>query len=647
MAPSILRLPRRALLRYLFIATALTASVTGWTTPAVDDAMAQRTQACTACHGEQGIAGPDGYYPRLAGKPVGYLYHQRLNFSQGLRHSAPMTGLLDRLNNDSLLEIARYFSALNLPSAAPVPVHATASELARGEQLARHGDPARELPACQDCHGKALTGAQPFIPGLLGLPADYLNAQLGGWQTGQRHAAEPDCMAKVTHLLSDGDISAVSRWLATQPVPPDARAPVAPRNPSALLRQFRCGSTGDSVALAGASPDTPRLTTTAATDAVTALRTRGAYLARIGNCAHCHTPRGGVDYGGGRAIDTPYGVVFSSNLTPDRTRGIGAWNADDFWQALHAGVSRDGHLLSPAFPYTSFTHVTRSDSDALFAYLQTLAPATTQNQPGTLAWPYNTQWALWLWRQRYFTPDDAPDTTARGAYLVQGLGHCLECHVARNALGARRGDDPTHGGVLPGSLWYAPSLSAPDQASVAGWSTDTIAHFLRSGVGPTGFASGPMADVVLHGTQYLTPDDAQAVARYLQQTAMVATAPPRAAVQPPAQDSPASGAALYGHYCRTCHGDQGQGQPGAYPALAGNRVVSASNTNNLIHIVLSGGFAPATAINARPFGMPPFLLQMNDAEIAAVLSYIRSTWGNQAGPVSPFEVQFQRHAQAH
>jgi len=659
MIPSIPPLPPRLLprllLHFLLSMSLFATAANGWAAPATDDAMAQRTRACTACHGAQGIAGPDGYYPRLAGKPVGYLYHQLLNFSRGRRHYAPMTGLLDNLSDDYLLDVARYFSALDLPYAPPLPVNATASALVRGEQLVRRGDPARELPACQDCHGRALTGAQPSIPGLLGLPADYINAQLGGWQTGQRHAAEPDCMAKVAHLLSDGDISAVARWLAGQPVPHDARAPIPPNNRAALLRQYRCGSTSDSMATLPA----PALVSAPAS---AALPTRGAYLARIGNCAHCHTPRGGAAFGGGRAIDTPYGVVYSSNLTPDRTRGIGAWTADDFWQALHSGVSRDGHLLSPAFPYTSFTHVTRSDSDALFAYLQTLEPATTQNQPSTLEWPYNTQWALWLWRQWYFTPDDAQHPTTRGAYLVQGLGHCLECHSARSTLGARRDDDHTLGGVLPGSQWYAPSLQEADQASVAAWSTDAVEHFLRSGTGPTGYASGPMADVVLHGTQYLTHEDAQAVAIYLKQTGTpsaatavavpaksVPMATPRPSEPPVAQapPQPNSGAQLYVRYCTNCHGSQGQGQPGAYPALAGNRFVTAANTNNLIHMVLSGGFAPATALNTRPWGMPPFLLQMNDTEMAAVLSYIRSAWGNQATAVSTFDVQFQRHAQAH
>ena len=206
------------------------------------DTMAQRTLACTACHGAQGRAGPDGYYPRLAGKPAGYLYHQLLNFSQGRRHYALMTGLLDNLNDAYLREIADYFSALDLPYPPPHAANIGDADLARGAQLVHDGDPALGLPACSQCHGKSLTGTLPYIPGLLGLPGDYINAQLGGWRTGQRQATQPDCMAKIARTLKEGDVNALARWLSAQPVPgdshPSAQAPVQ----STLLKEYRCGS---------------------------------------------------------------------------------------------------------------------------------------------------------------------------------------------------------------------------------------------------------------------------------------------------------------------------------------------------------------------------------------------------------------------
>ena len=200
--------------------------------------MAQRTLACAGCHGQAGRAGPDGFYPRIAGKPEGYLYNQLLNFRDGRRHYGLMTRLLDPLSDAYLLEIARHFASLDLPYPPPQPANAPAARLQRGETLARRGDAARNIPACVQCHGDTLTGVQPNTPGLLGLPRDYLNAQLGAWQTGQRRAHAPDCMAKIAQQLSPDDLTAVTAWLAAQPLPASAHAAASlPRAPS-----ISCGS---------------------------------------------------------------------------------------------------------------------------------------------------------------------------------------------------------------------------------------------------------------------------------------------------------------------------------------------------------------------------------------------------------------------
>jgi cytochrome c553 len=194
-------------------------------TPAtVQDTMAQRMVACSVCHGPAGRAGPDGYYPRIAGKPAGYLYHQLLNFRDGRRHYGLMTQMVDRLSDDYLREIAGYFASLDVPYPPPAPVAASAALVERGRQLVQHGDAARGLPACVQCHGAAMTGVAPNVPGLLGLPRDYLNGQLGAWKTGQRRALAPDCMAHVAERLPDADVAAVSGWLAAQPVPAEAKA---------------------------------------------------------------------------------------------------------------------------------------------------------------------------------------------------------------------------------------------------------------------------------------------------------------------------------------------------------------------------------------------------------------------------------------
>ena len=208
-------------------------------TPApFEDTLAQRLMACTACHGPQGRAAPDGYYPRLAGKPAGYLYNQLLNFRDGQRQYRLMSQMVDPLSEAYLLEMAEHFAAMDVPYPAPAPLQATADKRQRGEQLALRGDASRQLPACASCHGAALTGVLPATPGLLGLPRDYLNAQLGAWRTGLRRAHAPDCMAEIARRLAPEDIAAVSAWLASQPAPAQAHAVKA----STIAPPMRCGS---------------------------------------------------------------------------------------------------------------------------------------------------------------------------------------------------------------------------------------------------------------------------------------------------------------------------------------------------------------------------------------------------------------------
>jgi cytochrome c553 len=202
--------------------------------PGFGDTMAQRVLACTSCHGKEGRAGPDGYYPRIAGKPAAYLYNQLLNFREGRRHYAPMTRLLDPLSDAYLMEIAGHFASLQVPYPPPPATELPREVLDRGRLLAQKGDAARELPACAQCHGKALTGMLPQVPGLLGLPRDYLNAQLGAWRTGQRRAHAPDCMAGIARKLSPEDLSAVTGWLAAQPVPGPAKPAPAPKKAPAI-----------------------------------------------------------------------------------------------------------------------------------------------------------------------------------------------------------------------------------------------------------------------------------------------------------------------------------------------------------------------------------------------------------------------------
>ena len=202
------------------------------------DTMAVRAAACTVCHGKEGRATPEGYFPRIAGKPAGYLYHQLVNFRDGRRNYPLMVYLVEYLTDEYLLEMAQYFASLDFPYPPPPPTNASPQVLSRGEMLVRRGDPARNIPACAECHGRNLLGVNPYVPGLLGLSRDYLYGQLGFWKTGERRAQAPDCMAKIASQLTPEDVDAVSAWLAAQPVPPDAKPAAAFGGPLPLA----CGS---------------------------------------------------------------------------------------------------------------------------------------------------------------------------------------------------------------------------------------------------------------------------------------------------------------------------------------------------------------------------------------------------------------------
>lgn len=378
---------------------------------------------------------------------------------------------------------------------------------------------------------------------------------------------------------------------------------------------------------------------------------RGAYLARAGNCMACHTARGGEPYAGGRGIDTPFGTVYSSNLTPDADTGLGRWSEPQFWRAMHHGRSADGRLLVPAFPYTSTTQVSRADSDALYAYLRSVPAVRQPAKAHDLRFPFDTQAALAVWRALYFKPGVfEPDASRsaewnRGAYLVQGLGHCNACHAQRNALGATAGPLDLGGGLIPIQNWYAPSLTDPREAGVADWPEADIVALLKTGVvdrrGALVTASGPMGEVVLRSTQHLSDVDLGAMATYLKTLGAGSVAAAGPAI--PGVSAPAGrGVKLYEDHCAACHGDQGAGVAGAYPPLAGNRAVLMAMPANLVRIVLEGGFAPSTAGHPRPYGMPPFAQTLSNDDIALLLTHLRSSWGNRAEAVSAVEVNRYR-----
>ncbi|MEW9571263.1 cytochrome c [Rhodanobacter sp. Si-c] len=375
---------------------------------------------------------------------------------------------------------------------------------------------------------------------------------------------------------------------------------------------------------------------------------RGAYLATAGDCAACHTAQGGQPYAGGRLIPTPFGNIAAPNLTPDPATGLGEWSFEDFWQALHRGIGRQREPLYPAFPYTSYTRLTHDDALAIYAWLQSLPPVRRPSVPNQLAFPYSLRRLLVGWRALYFRegtyrPDpNRPVAWNRGAYLVEGLGHCNECHAPRNALGAIERDRHLGGGEIPAQSWYAPGLGTQGHGGLEAWSAQQIVDVLKTGQSARGVAFGPMADVVRQSTQHLSDDDLHAIADYLVALPR-RPAPPAPPALFDAERLAKQGGVLYRQRCADCHGADGRGVPGIYPPLDGNASTTEPGGINAIRVVLLGGFAPSTAVHPRPYSMPPYAQQLDDTDVASVVSYIRRAWSNRASAVSPQDVSRYRH----
>jgi len=373
-----------------------------------------------------------------------------------------------------------------------------------------------------------------------------------------------------------------------------------------------------------------------------ALLQQGEYLARAGDCMACHTAPGGAPLAGGRAMPTPFGTLYSSNITADHETGLGSWTADQFYAVMHTGRSRDGGLLYPAMPFGAYTKVTRADSDAIFAYLQSVPAVKAPNKPQDLRFPYDNRSLILGWRTLFFKEGTyQPDTSKseawnRGAYLVQGLGHCAMCHSAINALGGNSESKAFQGGLIPMQNWYAPSLTSNKEAGLGTWSIDDISDYLRNGLSHRGAVYGPMAEVVYNSLQYMTDSDARAMSIYLK--SLAEGSPPGTAVSklPVAESSLLMrlGRSVYNGQCATCHGATGAGMTPQFPPLAGNQSIQMESAVNPIRMVLNGGYPPGTAGNPMPHGMPPFAQSLSDDEVAAVVTYIRLSWGNRGTPVS-------------
>ena len=391
-----------------------------------------------------------------------------------------------------------------------------------------------------------------------------------------------------------------------------------------------------------------------------ALIERGRAVAQASDCVACHTAAGGKAFAGGRAMQTPIGVIYSMNITPDKDAGIGGYDFADFERAVRHGVRKDGSPLYPAMPYVSYSVLTAEDVQALYAYfVSAVQPVAQSNRTATIPWPINMRWPLAWWQMlfanhRGFTPpEDATPEAARGAYLVEGAGHCGACHTPRGAAFQELAlNDGPGGAFLSGSQlegWYAKSLRHED-VGLASWSQPEIADFLKTGRNARTAAFGSMAEVVEHSAQHFNDADASAIAAYL---ISLPARPGHDAAAPKGEDATTAklydsadrspGALGYVAQCAPCHHMNGQGTPRLFPALAGNAVVVTDDPSSLIQITLAGGAMAGTPADKTRPSMPE-LAKLDDRTVADILTFIRASWGNKASPVSPGDVAAMRGA---
>ena len=367
---------------------------------------------------------------------------------------------------------------------------------------------------------------------------------------------------------------------------------------------------------------------------------RGRYLVFAGDCAACHTREDGEPFAGGRAVPTPFGTIYASNITPDDDTGIGKWSEDDFWNAMHNGMSRDGKHLYPAFPYPWYTKLGHDDVLAIKAYLDTLPPVRNEVKKPDLPWPLSWRPSLAAWNAMFFKPGvyrsdsrKSPEWN-RGAYLVEGAGHCGACHSPKNFLGAVKTDQRFEGGM--GEGWFATSIRPTAGEGLRAWSVDDIANYLKTGANERTRAMGPMAEVVEHSTSHLNDYDLHAIGVYLKD--LPGNNEQRTQRASSDQDVLSRGRLVYVDQCAGCHMENGAGLSRVFPPLQGNTALHADNPTSLARIVLEGAHGAKTSHSSDDFAMPGFADKLTDAEIADVLTYIRGSFGNQASAVATSKV---------
>ena len=372
---------------------------------------------------------------------------------------------------------------------------------------------------------------------------------------------------------------------------------------------------------------------------------RGRYLAILADCSGCHTPPHKPPFSGGVPFNAQFGTVYSTNITPNRETGIGAWTADDFYRALHEGVAPGGKHLYPAFPYIYFQRISRQDTDALFAYLHTLKPVYQPPTANKLIFPVNFRFGLIFWNWLYFhkKPPDIPVNAGapwkRGEYLVNGPGHCAACHTPKTLLFGDKINKRLAGGVVDN--WYAANLSGSKIDGLGHWRHEDVIRFLANGRNKYATAAGSMLEKVTSSTSHMAKTDLDAIATYLK------SQPPQdsTAFEVPRREQMERGRGLYLAHCQKCHAADGRptGESANYPSLAGDTLVMGHDATTVLRIILTGGKAPAVPGKEEIRPMPPFD-KLDDGKIADMASYIRNAWNNRAPPVSATDVHSLRRA---
>ncbi|BCT66861.1 cytochrome c [Nitrosospira sp. NRS527] len=390
----------------------------------------------------------------------------------------------------------------------------------------------------------------------------------------------------------------------------------------------------------------------------------GEYLAKVADCTSCHTagPHH-PPFSGGLPINSPFGVIYSTNITPDPATGIGRYSYADFSRAVREGIARDGRRLYPAMPYASFAAATDNDMQALYAYfMEGVKPVRHTPPPTRLIFPFSQRWGLMFWsaafaNQKTYQPRTDRDTQwNRGAYLVQVLGHCGACHTPRGLAFQQKGYSESSPDYLSGAVidnWFAGNLTGTDASGLGRWSEAEISTFLETGHSGHSVAFGSMVTVIENSTQHLHKADLDAIAHYLKslpakkgktsykplvmQGRLILTGAIPSQFERP-------GAGLYSGFCAKCHRGNGTGKSPQIPRLGGNAMVLSENASSLIRLMLEGGKAPLTKHGPKPKKMPSYEKKFSDREIADVLTFVRNSWGNAAPAVTTRDVSLLRKA---